>query len=72
MVNLTTLASDIVAAILDHTPPDNITLSELAADPSVLWSAFILDIQCSITYNYREDSHRLAAGDLSGQGPAIL
>ena len=37
MVNLTTLAPDIVAAILDDTLPDNITLLKLAADPPVLW-----------------------------------
>jgi hypothetical protein len=37
MVNLTTLAPDIVEAILDDTLPDNITLLELAADPPVLW-----------------------------------
>ena len=37
MVNLTTLAPDIVAAILDDTSPDTITLLELAADPPVLW-----------------------------------
>jgi hypothetical protein len=36
MVNLTTLAPDIVAAILDDTLPDTITLLELAADPPVL------------------------------------
>jgi hypothetical protein len=37
MVNLTTLAPDIVVAILDDILPDNITLLELAADPPVLW-----------------------------------
>ena len=37
IVNLTTLAPDIVAAILDDTLPDTITLLELAADPPVLW-----------------------------------
>ncbi len=37
MVNLTTLAPDIVAAILDDTLPDTITLLELAADQPVLW-----------------------------------
>ncbi len=36
MVNLTTLAPDIVAAILDDILPDNITLLELAADPPVV------------------------------------
>ena len=52
MVNLTTLVPEIGAAILDDTLPDNITLLELAADPPVLWGAFILEIQYSITYNY--------------------
>ncbi|SFN07443.1 LacI family transcriptional regulator [Nitrosomonas communis] len=37
MVNLTTLAPDIVAAILDDTLPDNIILFDLAVDPPVLW-----------------------------------
>ena len=37
MVNLTTLAPDIVAAILDDTLPSPITLFDLAVDPAVLW-----------------------------------
>lgn len=37
MVNLTTLAPDIVAAILDDTLPDHIILFDLAVDPPVLW-----------------------------------
>ena len=37
MVNLTTLAPDIVEAILEDALPDTITLLELAADPPVLW-----------------------------------
>ncbi len=37
MVNLTTLAPDIVAAILDDALPDHITLFELAVDPPALW-----------------------------------
>ena len=37
MANLTTLAPDIVAAILDDRLPDHVTLLELAADPPVLW-----------------------------------
>lgn len=37
MVNLTILASDIVAAILDETLPSDLTLFELAVDPPVLW-----------------------------------
>lgn len=41
MVNLTTLAPDIVAAILDDTLPDTITLFELAVNPPMLW-----DQQC--------------------------
>lgn len=46
MVNLTTLAPDIVAAILDDTLPDTITLLELAADPPVLWGAEVR-VNCS-------------------------
>ena len=37
MVNLTTLAPDIVAAILDETLPPEVTLFELAAGTAVLW-----------------------------------
>ena len=37
MVNLTTLAPDIVAAILDETLPEEVTLFELAAGTPVLW-----------------------------------
>ena len=38
MVNLTTLAPDIVAAILDDALPNHITLFDLAVDPPALWS----------------------------------
>jgi hypothetical protein len=37
MVNLTTLAPDIVEAILDDALPDNITLFDLAVDPPASW-----------------------------------
>lgn len=37
MLNLTTLAPDIVAAILDGTFPPEITLLEIAVDPPALW-----------------------------------
>ena len=37
MVNLTTLAPDIVAAILDETLPDHVTLFELASGTPLLW-----------------------------------
>ncbi|MCI0562772.1 MAG: hypothetical protein MN733_30185, partial [Nitrososphaera sp.] len=37
MVNLTTLAPDIVAAIFDETFPPDMTLFELAVDPPDLW-----------------------------------
>ena len=37
MLNLTTLAPDIVAAILDDTLPQNVTVHELAISPPVLW-----------------------------------
>ena len=38
MVNLTVLAPDIVAAILDDSLPNHITLFDLAVDPPALWS----------------------------------
>jgi hypothetical protein len=37
MVNLTTLAPDIVAAILDGTLPEEVTLFDVAAAPPALW-----------------------------------
>ena len=37
MVNLTTLAPDIVAAILDESLPDHITLFDLASGTPLLW-----------------------------------
>lgn len=37
MVNLTTLAPDIVAAILENALPDHLTLFEIAVDPPWLW-----------------------------------
>ena len=37
MVNLTTLAPDIIAAILDESLPPEVTLFELAAGTPVLW-----------------------------------
>jgi hypothetical protein len=39
MVNLTTLAPDIVAAILDETLSAEVTLLELAAGTSLLWGS---------------------------------
>jgi len=38
MVNLTTLAPDIVEAILDDQLPPTLTLFDLAVDPPKLWS----------------------------------
>jgi hypothetical protein len=37
MVNLTTLAPDIVSAILDDTLPPEVTLFDLAAGTPLLW-----------------------------------
>jgi hypothetical protein len=37
MVNLTTLAPDLVAAILDDALPDHLTLFDIAVDPPALW-----------------------------------
>jgi hypothetical protein len=37
LVNLTTLAPDIVAAILDDALPNHVTLFDLAVDPPALW-----------------------------------
>ncbi len=37
MANLTTLAPDIVAAILDDAMPNHVTLFDLAVDPPALW-----------------------------------
>ena len=37
MVNLTTLAPDIVEAILEDALPDHLTLLDIAVDPPALW-----------------------------------
>ncbi len=37
MLNLTTLAPDIVAAILDETLPPHVTVHEIAISPPVVW-----------------------------------
>ena len=37
MVNLTTLAPDIVEAILEDALPDHLTLFDIAVDPPALW-----------------------------------
>ena len=50
MVNLTTLAPDIVEAILEDALPDHLTLFDLAVDPPALWEeqrAHILGFQIS-------------------------
>jgi hypothetical protein len=39
MLNLTTLAPDIVAAILDDALPNHLTLFDIAVDPPSLWEA---------------------------------
>jgi hypothetical protein len=39
MINLTTLAPEIVEAILDDTLPDHLTLFDVAVDTPVLWKA---------------------------------
>ncbi|SDH45421.1 hypothetical protein [Nitrosomonas sp. Nm132] len=47
MVNLTTLAPDIVTAIMDDTLPDNIILLNLVVDPPALWEEQRERIKCS-------------------------
>ena len=37
MVNLTTLAPDLVAAILDETLPEDVTLFDVAAGTPLVW-----------------------------------
>ena len=39
MVNLTTLAPDIVEAVLLNALPDHLTLFDIAVDPPPLWEA---------------------------------
>jgi hypothetical protein len=46
MVNLTTLAPDIMAAILDDELPNDITLFDLAVDPPALWEEQRERIKC--------------------------
>ena len=45
MVNLTTLAPDIVAAILDETLPSEVTLFDLASGTPLLWDEQRAQIQ---------------------------
>jgi hypothetical protein len=45
MVNLTTLAPDIVAAILDETLPSEVTLFDLASRTPLLWDEQRAQIQ---------------------------
>jgi len=45
-VNLTTLAPDIVAAILDDAMPNHVTLFDLAVDPPALWAEQRERIKC--------------------------
>jgi len=47
MVNLTTLAPDIVAAILDDAMPSHVTLFDLAVDPPALWEEQRARVNCS-------------------------
>ena len=47
MVNLTTLAPDIVAAILDDAMPNHVTLFDLAVDPPALWEEQRARVNCS-------------------------
>ena len=47
MVNLTTLAPDIVEAILEDALPDHVTLFDLAVDPPVLWGGADVRVNCS-------------------------
>ncbi|CAE6724100.1 LacI family transcriptional regulator [Candidatus Nitrotoga fabula] len=48
MINLTMLSPYIVAAILDDSLPDHITLLELAADPPLVWENVpVMDVICA-------------------------
>ncbi len=46
MINLMCLAPDIVAAILDDTLPDHVTLFDLAVDPPRLWEEQRFQVYC--------------------------
>jgi hypothetical protein len=61
MVNLTTLAPDIVAAILDETLPPDVTVFYLAVDPPLLWEGQRRRIRMPI-------SHRPHNLDILNQG----
>ena len=39
VVNLTTMAPDIVEVVLEHVMPDHLTLLDIAMDPPALWEA---------------------------------
>jgi hypothetical protein len=49
IVNLTTLAPDIIASILDDELPNYITLFDLAVDPPALWEEQRERIKCALS-----------------------
>ena len=61
MVNLTTLAPDIVEAILDETLPDHVTLFDLASGTPLLW-----DEQIALTRVERQPIHSIPHHRLTG------
>ncbi len=70
MVNLTSLAPDIVAAILDETLPSDLTLFDLAVDPPALWEEqwFQMPSRIAVTVqqqsaNARHQSYHLPVPD---------
>ena len=46
-LNLTTLAPEIVAAILDETLPEEVTLADLSLNPAVVWDEQLKQIDLS-------------------------
>ena len=65
MVNLTTLAPDIVETILEDDLPDHLTLFDLAVDPPALWGeqrARIVEIEGSaeVSVSRRQSTDRKA------------
>jgi hypothetical protein len=56
MVNLATLAPDIVAAILDETLPPDLTLFEIAVDLPALWEVQRVRIRTALSLSLGRQS----------------
>jgi hypothetical protein len=71
MVNLTTLAPDIVAAILDESLPPDVTLFDLAAGTPLLWEECKAAHPEGFQYCWLRGHSRTWAGKFSDRRPTV-